>query len=39
MTVIEDACRAIDLEGSLAVARAEMDAARVELLISDSISA
>jgi nicotinamidase/pyrazinamidase len=39
VTVIEDACRAIDLEGSLAVARAEMDAARVELLISDSISA
>ena len=39
VTVIEDACRAIDLEGSLAVARAEMDAAGVELLTSDSISA
>ena len=39
VTVIEDACRAIDLEGSLAVARAEMEAARVELLTSDSISA
>jgi len=39
VTVIEDACRAIDLEGSLAVARAEMEATRVELLTSDSISA
>ncbi len=39
VTVIEDACRAIDLEGSLAVARAEMEAAGVELLTSDSISA
>jgi nicotinamidase/pyrazinamidase len=39
VTVIEDACRAIDLEGSLAVARAEMQAADVELLTSDSISA
>jgi nicotinamidase/pyrazinamidase len=38
VAVIEDACRAIDLEGSLAVARAEMDAARVEFLLSDSIS-
>ncbi len=39
VTVIEDACRAIDLEGTLAVARAEMQAAGVELLTSDSISA
>ena len=39
VTVIEDACRAIDLEGSLAAARAEMEAADVELLTSDSISA
>jgi len=39
VTVIEDACRAIDLEGSKAAARAEMDAAGVELLTSDSISA
>ncbi len=39
VTVIEDACRAIDLEGSLAVALAEMQTARVEILTSDSISA
>jgi nicotinamidase/pyrazinamidase len=39
VTVIEDACRAIDLDGSLAAARAEMRAAGVELLASDAISA
>jgi nicotinamidase/pyrazinamidase len=38
-TVIEDACRAIDLEGSLAAALAEMRAAGVAILASDSISA
>lgn len=37
-TVIEDACRAIDLEGSLAAARAEMQAAGVALVTSDAIS-
>jgi len=39
VTVIEDACRAIDLEGSLATALAEMRAAGVEILASDAISA
>jgi len=39
VTVIEDACRAIDLEGSLAAARAEMEAAGVVLLTSDRIAA
>ncbi|MDX1575272.1 MAG: bifunctional nicotinamidase/pyrazinamidase [Kiloniellales bacterium] len=37
-TVIEDACRAIDLEGSLAAARDEMQAAGVALVASDAIS-
>ena len=37
-TVIEDACRAIDLEGSLAAARAEMLAAGVALVASHAIS-
>lgn len=37
-TVVEDACRAIDLEGSLAAARAEMQAAGVALVTSDAIS-
>jgi nicotinamidase/pyrazinamidase len=39
VSVIEDACRAIDLEGSLAAARAEMRAAGVGLLSSDRIAA
>jgi nicotinamidase/pyrazinamidase len=39
VTVIEDACRAIDLEGSLAAALAEMRAAGVAIFASDSISA
>ena len=38
VTVIEDACRAIDLEGSLAAARTEMQAAGVALVASDAIS-
>jgi len=38
-TVIEDACRAIDFEGSLAAARAEMQAAGVEILTSNGILA
>ena len=38
-TVIEDACRAIDLEGSLAAARAEMQAAGVEFVASASFLA
>jgi len=38
VTVVEDACRAIDLEGSLAAARAEMQAAGVALVSSDAIS-
>ena len=37
-TVIEDACRAIDLEGSLAAARDEMAAAGVALLSSERIA-
>ncbi|WP_424139261.1 bifunctional nicotinamidase/pyrazinamidase [Roseomonas chloroacetimidivorans] len=37
-TVIEDACRAIDLYGSLAKAWAEMDAAGVHRIRSDAIS-
>jgi nicotinamidase/pyrazinamidase len=36
-TVIEDACRAIDLEGSMAAARAEMQAADVEILTFSSV--
>jgi nicotinamidase/pyrazinamidase len=36
-TVIEDACRAIDLHGSLAKAWAEMDAAGVHRIRSDAI--
>ncbi len=39
VSVIEDACRAIDLDGSLAAARAEMQAAGVEILSSDLIAA
>ena len=39
VTVIEDACRAIDLDGSLAAARAEMQAAGVRLLVSGQILA
>jgi nicotinamidase/pyrazinamidase len=38
VTVIEDACRAIDLEGSLAAARDEMQAAGVALVTSDALS-
>ena len=38
VTVIEDACRAIDLDGSLAAARDEMQAAGVEIVTSESIS-
>ena len=36
-TVIEDACRAIDLNGSLAKAWADMAAAGVERVTSDQI--
>lgn len=39
VSVVDDACRAIDLEGSLAAAREEMRAAGVELLASDRIAA
>jgi len=39
VSVIEDACRAIDLEGSLAAARADMREASVEFLTSDLIAA
>ena len=39
VTVIEDACRAIDLDGSLAAARAEMLAAGVEILTSEALAA
>ncbi len=39
VSVIEDACRAIDLDGSLAAARAEMQGAGVALLTSDLIAA
>jgi nicotinamidase/pyrazinamidase len=39
VSVVDDACRAIDLEGSLATAREEMRAAGVELLTSDRIAA
>ncbi len=39
VSVIEDACRAIDLDGSLAAARAEMRTAGVALLTSDLIAA
>jgi nicotinamidase/pyrazinamidase len=38
VTVIEDACRAIDLEGSLAAARDEMKAAGVALVTSHALS-
>lgn len=38
VSVLEDACRAIDLEGSLAAARAAMEAAGVALTTSDSIA-
>ena len=38
VTVIEDACRAIDLQGSLAAAQAEMQAAGVPLVTTDAIS-
>jgi len=39
VSVIEDACRAIDLEGSLAAARADMEAAGVAFTTSDRIAA
>ena len=39
VSVVEDACRAIDLDGSLAAARAEMEAAGVEILSADLIAA
>ena len=35
--VLEDACRAIDLSGSLAVAKAEMTKAKIALTNSDQI--
>lgn len=38
VTVIEDACRAIDLEGSLAAARAAMDAAGVRFVAADALA-
>lgn len=38
-TVIEDACRAIDLQGSLARAKADMQAAGVEIVQSETLSA
>ena len=37
VTVLEDACRAIDLDGSLAAARDEMRACGVELTTSDAM--
>lgn len=37
--VIEDACRAIDLEGSLAAARAAMDAAGVRFVAANALAA
>lgn len=39
VTVLEDACRAIDLEGSLAAARAAMAAAGVALTTSERVAA
>lgn len=38
VTLVEDACRAIDMDGSLAVAMAEMDASNVRIIQSDAIS-
>ena len=37
-TVIEDACRAIDLDGSLARARADMEAAGVQRILSADLT-
>jgi nicotinamidase/pyrazinamidase len=39
VTVVEDACRAIDLDGSLAAARAEMAAAGVERVTETALGA
>ncbi len=39
VSVIEDACRAIDLDGSLAAARADMAAAGVQLVTSERVAA